>query len=231
MDIGAPASREQWLNAGSPMVPALQVEGGAYSLNHPSQAASLLGLTVEPAAEALTLAWDIDTVCEAWLECLRALPTHMLVAPTPSRGRSVRNLAINVFIPISLLEQAWTKGSFLWPGNPILGVAGDKQLEDYEATIESRLEERSALLSFAEDIKWRWSVFLMEEGSRLATASCVVDTPRGPLEFDRLLESQRLHSAQHLRQVTTFLTTSGQHVPTRFRAEALRGISLPAAIY
>jgi hypothetical protein len=202
-----------------------------YSLNHPYQGASLLGLPFAPSMQALVLAWDIDTICQAWLECIRALPLAVLLTPTPSRTRSIRNLAINVFVPVSLLERAWSQGSFPWPGNPLLHLSGEQHLAEYESTIEAANPSRDTLVRFSEQIKLSWSVFIEDHGKEFASFSPVVTTPRGELQYERLLESQRLHAAQHFRQVTSFLLTAGYEVPTPFRAEALKGLDLPATIF
>src|SRR5205823_4994014 len=82
--------RSRWEAAGAPAVPALAGPGFAQSLWHPSQAAALLGLPAPEGGDPLRAAWDLSAVLVAWIECVEALSWDALEAPTPSRGRSLR---------------------------------------------------------------------------------------------------------------------------------------------
>ena len=53
-------------------------------------------------------------ILAAWLGHLHTTPWSVLLAPTPARGRSLRNLTVNVFHPFELLPAAWTSGEFDW---------------------------------------------------------------------------------------------------------------------
>ena len=70
---------------------------------HVSQIADTLGLPPPPSAHPLRDGRDADAVLEAWLRQVRALDWDTLLRPTPSRGRSLRNLTVNVFHPFELL--------------------------------------------------------------------------------------------------------------------------------
>jgi hypothetical protein len=50
------------------------------------------------------------------------------------------------------------------------------------------------------------------------------------LPYAGLLDAQRLHAAQHFRQMTTFFRETGRPVP-RFDPAALVGLRLPQRIY
>jgi hypothetical protein len=58
----------------------------------------------------------------------------------------------------------------------------------------------------------------------------VMRAPRGPLSLVELLEAQRLHAAQHLRQATTSLAARGHPIPP-LDLSSLHGLRLPTAVY
>jgi hypothetical protein len=81
---------------------------------HRTQIATALGLPVPDTDELQRLAWDIVPVADAWIAHLEQVEWAMLLRPTPSRGRTLRNLTVNVFDPVSLLPDAFLTGSFEW---------------------------------------------------------------------------------------------------------------------
>ena len=81
---------------------------------HVSQVASILGLPAPAELEAVRLGWEIAGILDGWIRELRGLAWAQLTAPTQSRGRSLRNLTVNVFHPVDLLPEAWTSGGFDW---------------------------------------------------------------------------------------------------------------------
>ena len=81
---------------------------------HRTQIATALGLAVPKTEESERLAWDIVPVLDAWIAHLEGVEWELLVRPTPSRGRTLRNLTVNVFDPISLLPDAFLAGRFEW---------------------------------------------------------------------------------------------------------------------
>ena len=81
--------RERWLAAGSPPVPTLVVDGVPHVLQHPSQAALLLGFEPPPALrDAWQVAWDVDEIVEAWLAVAQATRWDALLEPVPGLART-----------------------------------------------------------------------------------------------------------------------------------------------
>ena len=80
-------------------------------------------------------------VLDAWLKLIRPLDQETLTAPTPSRGRSLRNLTVNVFHPFELLPTAFETGRFDW--DPTLD-------EDREAAVQNA----AAVVAYASDRTW-----------------------------------------------------------------------------
>jgi hypothetical protein len=89
--------RPRWLAAGSPPVPTLVLDGTAHALQHPGQAAALLGLET-PASEgdAGQVARDVDAVVEAWLELAARTPWEALLQPLPRLRRTPLALAVDI---------------------------------------------------------------------------------------------------------------------------------------
>jgi hypothetical protein len=213
VDVGEDAAR--WQAAGAPVLPALVVDGVAHSLGHPVQVAALLGLAVETIEDPVRLGRDLDRILEAWLEAVALVPWQALLEPTPSRGRAALELAVNTFVPVRLLPAA----------------GGDEALRRHELALESRIAGTDDLLAFAEPIRLGWIAFLGESEDELRGApDRPIVTPAGTLPYAGVLDAQRLHAAQHLRQVTTHLAAAGLPV-IDFRPERLPGLRLPARIY
>jgi hypothetical protein len=77
---------------------------------HVSQLADVLGLPWRAPLPPDVLAADTVTLLAAWASGIA--PLEALLAPTPSRGRSLRNLTVNVHHPFELLPRAWGDGDF-----------------------------------------------------------------------------------------------------------------------
>jgi hypothetical protein len=198
-------------------VPALAGPGFAQSLWHPSQAAALLGLPAPEGDDPLRAGWDLNAVLTAWIECVRVLAWEQLGRSTPSRGRSLRELSVNVFRPVELLSAAWREGAFLWI------VAED------DALVE-RLDGHARLLAYIEAVQEGWAAFLAATGESIREDR-EVRSEKGTLPYRALLDAQRLHAAYHLRQLVVFLEDSGVSPASRFRPEQIAGLKLPSAVF
>ena len=88
-------------------MPAIVVDGKATPLLHVSQLAAALGFAAPDASHAGRLALRTVPVLERWLDSVRTLDFELLTTPTASRGRTLRNLTVNVFHPFELLPAAW----------------------------------------------------------------------------------------------------------------------------
>jgi hypothetical protein len=224
--------RERWLEAGSPAVPWLVIDGTGHVLQHPSQAGLLLGLET-PAAlgDAWQVAWDVDAVLEGWLELVTTTGWQVLLEPMPVLERTVLALAVDTSIAIAVLPDAFTSGWFHWPGNARTGDTGDEAVVAYEASIVAGIEAVEDLLAFVTPVRDAWRRFLFEHDEALREEpERPTRTPRGELPWIRLLEAQRLHAAQHYRQAATYVASRGHRVPD-LELAALHGLRLPQAIF
>jgi hypothetical protein len=224
--------RPRWLAAGSPPVPTLVLDGTAHALQHPGQAAALLGLET-PASEgdARQVAWDVDAVVEAWLELAARTPWEALLQPLPRLRRTPLALAVDTFIGIQALTDAFTSGWFHWPGNAATGETGDQAVVEYEASIVAGIGGRTELLAFLRPVAAGWRRHLGdEEHAAGLDPGKPVRAPRGELSWLELLEAQRLHAAQHYRQATTFVRSLGHPVPDLDLGQ-LHGLHLPSTVY
>jgi hypothetical protein len=213
-------------------VPTLVVDGARHVLQHPTQAAELLGIETPPALrDAWQVAWDIDAIVEAWLELARDTPWAALLDPAPGLGRTPLALAVDAVVGVAALTKALSSGWFHWPGNPRTRETGDASVVAYEASIVREIHARDALLAFTRPVVQAWREALFEHEAILrAEPERVMRAPRGSLSLVELLEAQRLHAAQHLRQATTSLAARGHPVP-QLDLGALYGLELPDAVY
>jgi hypothetical protein len=156
---------------------------------HVSQIAEALGLPAPPGGSPVEDGDDALSILRAWIDALRVSSWEALLEPTPARGRSLRNLTVNVFHPFELLPAAWRSGQFAW------------RPED-DGGHEQRLESLDDLLEFAEGAAEGWRSFLEEE---LDSHDPVVQSPRGPVRYSALVSFQRWHAAYHFRQLVHVL--------------------------
>lgn len=222
MNVREPEGSARWEAAGRPVIPSLEVDGVASGIMHVSQIASLLGLGDAGAAglAAGRLAWDISLLLDAWVLHLRGLDRETIWAPTPSRERSLRNLTVNTFHPITLLPAALETGEFPW------------RPEDDEER-EAALPDAPAVVAYAEEIALGWQSWLLGADATLAGAAgvAVSHESRGDLDGRTLLAAQRWHVAFHYRQLRVFLAARGSELPGALRIEALAGLDLPADVF
>ena len=207
MNICEPAGAARWVDAGRPIVPCLLVGRVASPILHVAQLATMLGLEAPAHLEVTRLAWDGAAVLDAWLKLIRPLDQETLTAPTPSRGRSLRNLTVNVFHPFELLPTAFETGRFDW--DPTLD-------EDREAAVQNA----AAVVAYASDRHLAWQDWLRENESDLLARDPDITSPRGHVTYANLLDSQRWHAAFHYRQLLAFLDDADTTSRTRARWRA-----------
>ena len=185
---------------------------------HVSQLAALLGLPAPLALESTRLGYDLLLVVESWAANLAALPWELIVAPTASRGRNIRNLTMNAIYPVSLLPAAWKTGTLDWG------------IRDIDEELAVEYTDTSALTAFARGVYGIWGEFMLGADETLAVRDPEVDAPRGRLRYSNLLASQRWHASFHHRQVVEFLLAEGVEPAHRFRVEQLPGLNLPDTV-
>jgi hypothetical protein len=182
----------RWKEAGRPTIPSLVLAERVIPILHVSQLAKALGLPTPAPPPTALLAWQTLGLLQTWVERLRPLDWQTLTRPTPARGRSLRNLTVNVFHPFELLRDAWEQGRFDWDPD------GDDEREQ-------ALQSAEALIGYVEQIERAWADFVVSHEEELERRDPVVDSPRGELTYAELLESQLSHADFHTRQLTEFL--------------------------
>lgn len=187
----------RWREADRPLVPSVVVDGAITPILHVSQLAAALGLPVPQAPASTRLAWETLPVLRSWLDHLRGLDWETLTKPTPSRGRSLRNLTVNVFHPFGLLPAAWRAGSFPWE-------------PDRDDEREALLRGAGEVVGYAERIYADWTDFVLEHGDALGERDPAVVSPRGDVRFSALLDSQLEHASFHHAQLVGFLRAEGR---------------------
>lgn len=159
-----------------------------------SQLAAALGLPVPETQEPTRLAWETLPVLRWWLDRLRPLDWETLTRPTASRGRSLRNLTVNVFQPFELLPEAWRSESFPWE-------------PERDGERELLLGSAPDVVAYAERIFADWTDFVLEHGEDLGGRDPMVVSPRGDVRFSALLEAQLEHASFHREQLAEALST------------------------
>ncbi len=206
--------------SGSPIIPSLMVEGRMFPVLHPSQIASLLDLPrPEDGNDSVRLAWDGVTILQSWIELLPSISWEQVSKPTPSRGRSVRNLTVNVFRPYELLPLAWRTRRFDW------------RTGEEDAKVERRLPAIESLESYARKILQGWEAFLMEVGDDLTADDPLIESNRGSAPYSVVLRSQRWHAAFHHRQIVDFLRSERLDLEGALDVEGIEDLDLPAQLY
>jgi hypothetical protein len=186
----------------------LVVDGHATPVLHVSQIAEALGLPAPAGGSPAQDGQDALAVLRAWIETLHDRHWEALLEPTPARGRTLRNLTVNVFHPFELLPAAWTSGEFPW--HP----------ED-DGVREQRLTSLDDLLGFAVRGADGWQDFLVR--ADLESDDPVVDTSRGRVHFSAIVSFQRWHAAYHYRQLV--------HVLGREPELDLTAVALPLEVF
>lgn len=176
-------------------MPSLVLDGQAIPILHVSQIAAALGLPVAASEQPARLGWELAATLDRWLELVRPLGLEALTAPTASRGRSVRNLTVNVFEPVALLPGAWATGRFDW--HP----------EDDDRR-EGSLASPAGVVAYAERIAGAWTSFLLEREGELAGRNPEIASPRGAVSYSDLLAAQISHARFHLDQIEEHLGRS-----------------------
>lgn len=203
---------------GRPIVPSLVVDGRVVPILHVSQIANVLGLPAPAHGDASRLAVDTVDLLRAWIELVRGLSLQELCAPTPARGRSLRNLTVNVVHPFELLPETWATGVFPW------------RPEEDELR-ERELRSAKQVVSCAERTYERWSGFVSELGAEFDRRSRRVSSPRGEIGWPELLDQQRWHLAFHYRQLVAVLDDRGLVHPPPLPLDLLEGLEFPAEVF
>lgn len=187
------------------------------SVQHVDQLRVFLGLPpAEPTAPYQVWAAGLLRVLEAVERVVRQLPSERLGEPTPNRGRDLRQLVFNIHDAIRAMRDSLDTGRFNWDTK-----------DDY---VRSRpFGTTEELADFCSEIRRRWfrrtSLVDDEEAGRQ------VETRRGTITQQQLLESQAWHAAQHLRQIYLFVREIGIEPASPLSAEEMWPVQLGELIY
>ena len=205
---------------GSPVVPALLVDGTAYPILHASQIASILDIPMpEQSINTIRLCYDIVTIMESWIGMLEKLDYDLMKSPTKSRNRPLTLMVVNAYHPISLLPGAWENGTFQWH---------TKESDDRR---EAPLTDADKVRDFAKECLLTFQVFLMNNEEELEQRDPMVTTTKGEVNFSVLVHSQRNHMAIHHRQMVDFLQSHGISTQNILDVETMPDMTIPAALY
>lgn len=209
---------ERWRAAGSPPVPSIEIDGVTTAIMHVSQVARLLDLPAPPTAEPTRVAYDIGLLLSSWERMVVPLQPEAVLAPTASRGRSLRNLTMNAVYPISLLPDARESGVFDWG------------LVDLDEERAQPYDDATSLAGFVRSVHDGWSSFALGHEDVLATDDPWIGTPRGRMRYSELLGHQRWHLAFHQRQVVGYLESLGLELPEERALPTRLGVDLPEVV-
>jgi hypothetical protein len=166
------------------------------SIFHVDQLRGFLGLPLQEGVAASYQAYvaALERVLEAVERAVRQVPDAQLSTPTPNRGRDLRELAFNIHDPISRMRNALDSGTFLWATET-----------DFDRS--RHFQSAAELADFCRDTRVNW----LERAAAVDddAARTVVQTARGVLTQQQVLEAQAGHAAQHLRQIYVFLREIG----------------------
>jgi hypothetical protein len=153
----------------------------------------------------------LERVLEAVERAVRQVPDAHLGTPTPNRGRDLRELAFNIHDPIGRMRDALDSGKFLWATE-----------SDFDRS--RHFSSAAELADFCRDTRLNW----LERASAADedAAREPVQTTRGVLTQQQVLEAQAGHAAQHLRQIYVFLRDIGVEP----RQELTRGNMAPIVL-
>ena len=219
MNIGTDEGRARWEADGRPSIPAVRNGEFVATISTLAQLAAAVGIPAPPGAPVAQEAGDCLAILEAWVAHMRVFTLEFLSAPTPSRGRTLRELTVNVFNPFALAPGAWETGELPWHPEH------DREHGDSFATHEEITE-------FAAAIATRWGEFLTVNESELEDPERPVSSPRGDMQWGPFVSSQRWHAAFHYRQLVAFAELEGVRRPAgALELSSLRGLELPDDVF
>jgi transcriptional regulator with GAF, ATPase, and Fis domain len=204
-------------------VPCLVIGDTIIPIMHKSQIASALGLSGPAVADNRHISWDIVTVASAWGQLLHRCDAEVVVEPTLSRGRTIRNLVVNSLLPLPLVADAWTTGTIPWPS---------PNQEALDTEKEESLSTLNDVINFAARMFQLWESFAFGKAEVLASDNPIVRSPRGDLLFSQLLLTNRRHAAFHYRQAIHHLR--GRSIDTDGLVDlevAIHDLDLPTSTY
>jgi hypothetical protein len=191
-----PAAKAEAEALGLEVVPVAVQGDRRLLILHNDQLREFFGLPAD-AARASYREWAeaMNRVLEAVEEAVRLVPSEMLAAPTPNRGRDLRELVFNIHDRIGPMVDALSSRVYPW-------VSAD------EYALSRRFQATEELVSYCREMRTAWFEGTLRAGPD-GVEGLLVETKKGPVTQLQLLESRAFHSAQHLRQIYVFLKQIG----------------------
>jgi hypothetical protein len=162
---------------------------------HVDQIREFLGLPADegaPGYQRFVVA--LERVLEGVERAVRQVPDADLHRPTPNRGRDLAELVFNIHDPIAVMGASLGSGRFDW-----------RTESDYARS--RRFTSIDDLASFCREVRTAWAARAVEIDQRAALLT--VETPKGRLTNEQILQAQSFHAAQHLRQIYVCLRELG----------------------
>jgi hypothetical protein len=196
----------------------LAVQGDRYVLIlHTNQLRDFLGLPASDARSSYReLASAMNRVLEEVEKAVRLVPSKMLSATTPNRGRDLRELVFNIHDRIGPMVDALNSGIYAW-------AFGD------EYALSHRFSSTAELAGYCREMRTGW--FAGTNRIDGDPAENKVETKKGPVTHLQLLESRAFHSTQHLRQIYVFLHQIGITPAHEISAEEMKPITLGDQVF
>jgi DinB superfamily len=184
---------------------------------HVDQLRDFLGLPPSPDSPEYQRYVDaLERVLAGVEEAVRQVPGVDLHRPTPNRGRDLAELVFNIHDPIALMGASLDSGRFEW-----------RTENDYERS--RRFGSTNELASFCREVRDTWATRIRAVDSERALQT--VETPKGRLTNEQVLQAQAFHAAQHLRQIYVFLRELGIEPRRELGAEDIEPIKLGDIVF
>jgi hypothetical protein len=211
-----PAAKAEALGLG--VVPVAVQGDRCLLILHTDQLREFLGLPVSAArASYRELAEAMNRVLEAVEEAVRLVPSEMLAAPTPNRGRDLRELVFNIHDRIGPMADALSSGVYPW-------VSAD------EYALSRRFSTTAELVAYCREMRTAWFLGTVRADAE-RVENGLVETKKGTVTHLQLLESRAFHSAQHLRQIYVFLRQIGITPGREISADEMEPIVLGDQVF
>jgi len=158
----------------------------------------------------------VDRVLEGVERAVLQVPAEHFHSSTPNRGRDLPELVFNIHDPIALLGSSLDSGSFDW-----------RTESDFDRSRHFNSPEQ--LAEFCRDVRTNWVTRAAAVDADAAAQT--VQTARGPLTQEQVLQAQAFHSAQHLRQIYVFLREIGVEPAQELGASDIAPIELGDLVF
>lgn len=187
------------------------------SILHVDQIRGFLGLpAVDGARSYQDFVAALERVLEGVERAVLQVPAEQFRTPTPNRGRDLAELVFNIHDPIGVMRESLDSGRFDWHTN-----------SDFARS--RRFTSSAGLARFCREVRLAWferAAAVDEEAARQP-----VETARGVLMRQQVLEAQAFHAAQHLRQLYVFLRQLGVEPVQELQARDLAPIELGDLVF